>query len=276
MRVNFGKYNIPPTLQTLIDLANELGDDEQFYLCLNFYLSLENFRYFNTPSDVVVFGNIGIDGIHYGFLTDYGTVTNLDVAPIVCVSPMDFDRPTRIIANNLREFLQINLTDSELFYNQFDSEEAYIAAKNQRAIENANSPYQPSENDQLLKVRATKFLKDHISIPTIENPYRYVQHIEVERQRNITIPTQDRIGVLTPILQGEVHVQFPIHKEVDPDLQLLREYLETATIASSVALFRDIQLHFIIKDNPNLFKVITATMINMELFDETNRLLECI
>ncbi|MEG0438976.1 MAG: hypothetical protein RR587_07025 [Solibacillus sp.] len=274
MRINFGKYDIPATLQTLIDLANELGDDEQFSLCFNFYLSLENFRYFNTPSDVVVFGNTGMDGIHYGFLTDYGTVMDLDVAPIVCVSPMDFDRPTRIIAKNLREFIQINLTDSELFYNQFDCEESYVAAKNQCAAENANSLYQPSENEKLLKTRATKFLTDHIPMPVIENAYRYVQHIELERQRNVTIPTQDRIGIVTPVLQGEEHEQFQIHKELEPDLQLLREYFHSAPVASCLALFKDIQLNFIIKDNPNLFKVVIAAMINMELFDETNRLLE--
>ncbi|MEK4425662.1 hypothetical protein [Solibacillus sp. FSL K6-1523] len=273
MRVNFGKYDIPSTLQTLIDLANELGDDEQFYLCHNFYLSLENFRYFNTPSDVVVFGNIGMDGIHYGFLTDYGSVTELDVAPIVCVSPMDFDRPTRVVANNLREFLQVNLTDSGLFYNHFDCEEDYVAAKNQWSAENV---YQPSENEKLMRVHATKYLSDHISMPVIENPYRYVHHIELERQKNVTILTQDRIGVVTPILQGEEPKQFLIHKEIDPDLQLLREYLQSAPKASCLALFRDIQLNFIIKDNPKLFKVVTAAMINMELFDETNRLLESI
>lgn len=123
MSVNFGKYDVPPTLQTLISLQNVLGDDEQFYLCLNFYLSLEDFRYYNTPSDVVVFGNLGIDGIHYGFLSDYGSVPNLEEAPIVCVMPMDFERPTRIVAKNLREFLRVNWADSELFYTQFGSEE---------------------------------------------------------------------------------------------------------------------------------------------------------
>lgn len=90
---NFGKYYLPPTLRRLIDLQKVLDDPEQFYIGLNFYLSLENFRYFNTPSDVVVFGNIGVDGVHYGFLTDYGTVTDLEAAPIVCVCPMDFERP---------------------------------------------------------------------------------------------------------------------------------------------------------------------------------------
>lgn len=64
MNYNFGKYEIPPTLQSLIDLDNTLGDNGvsllgDFFLGLNFYLTLEKFRYFNTPSDVITFGHIG-------------------------------------------------------------------------------------------------------------------------------------------------------------------------------------------------------------------------
>lgn len=80
MGSNFGKYDRPPTLQRLMDLQDVLEDPEHFYLGLNFYLSLEGFRYFNTPSDVVVFGNIGMNGIHYGFLTDFSSVTDLETA----------------------------------------------------------------------------------------------------------------------------------------------------------------------------------------------------
>ena len=83
MESNFGKYDIPPTLQILIDLEKELGKGEHFFEGLHFYLSLTNFRYFNTPSDVIVFGNNGADGIHYGFLTDYGSAVDLEETPIV-------------------------------------------------------------------------------------------------------------------------------------------------------------------------------------------------
>ncbi|MBS4176938.1 hypothetical protein [Lederbergia citrea] len=157
MNINFGKYEGPPILKKLIELQNVLGDPEQFYLGFNFYLSLENFRYFNTPSDVVVFGNIGVDGIHYGFLTDFGSVNNLEVAPIVCVNPMDFERPIHIVAKNLSEFLRVNMTDSELFYNQFDSEENYLLAKEQWREEANSSPYQPTENEKFLRKRVSNF-----------------------------------------------------------------------------------------------------------------------
>ncbi|MDN4494478.1 hypothetical protein [Ureibacillus aquaedulcis] len=197
MKNNFGKYEVPPTLQRLIDLQDILGDPEQFYLGLNFYISLEDYRYFNTPSDVVVFGNIGMNGIHYGFLTDYGAVTNLEAAPIVCVSPMSFERPTRIVAKNLCEFLRVNLTDCELFYNEFGSEEKYLIARGQWAEEAVDSAFQQTDDENLVREGVTKFLMENIQMPIIDNPYRYVQGVELERQGNISINTQDGLGVIT-------------------------------------------------------------------------------
>lgn len=274
MGYNFGKYDVPPTLQKLIDLHNILGDEEQFYLGLNFYLSLEDFRYYNTPSDVVVFGSFGVDGIHYGFLTDYGSVPDLEAAPIVCVLPMDFERPTRIIAKSLREFLSVNLTDSELFYTQFDCEEDYLDARAQWAAEAADAPYQESENEKVVRESVTKFLMENIEIPMIDNPYRYVQTVEQVRQKNVSVQTQDRLGVTTPLLQGEEHIIFPIHEQTDPDLELLQEYLDSAPVASRLALFRDIQLNYILPDNQDLYKIVVEAMVNMEQINEVIRLSE--
>ncbi|MBS4218371.1 hypothetical protein KHA96_08610 [Bacillus sp. FJAT-49711] len=274
MNSNFGKYDIPPTLQKLIDLQTILSDREQFYHGFNFYLSLGNFRYFNTPSDVIVFGNIGVDGIHYGILTDYGSVNELEAAPIVCVSPMDFDRPIRLVANNLCEFLRINMKDSELFYNQFESEEKYLKVKEQWREEAENSPYQPTEYEEFVKQRVSNFLIEDLKVPNIDNPYQYVQTVKQERQRNISIQTQDGLGVTTPLLPGEEHIHFPIDKDVDPDLEMLQGYLSSQPKSSRLAVLRDLQLNYVLKDYPELFKIVIHAMINMELIDEAKRIYE--
>lgn len=155
MRVNFGKYEIPPTLRKLMEFKDELGDAERFYQGLHFYLELGRFRYYNTPCDVVVFGSIGVDGIHYGMLTDFGSAPDLESAPVVCVDPMNFDRPAKIVANHLREFLSVNLTDAELFYNHFGSEDSYLQAKRWWAEEAARSPYRPSEAEKAARKRSS-------------------------------------------------------------------------------------------------------------------------
>lgn len=272
MRSNFGKYDVPPTLQKLIDLQKDLVDSEQFYLGFNFYLSLDDFRYFNTPCDVVVFGNIGVDGVHYGFLTDFGSASNLEVAPIVCVCPMDFDRPTRVVANNLCEFMKVNLTDGELFYNTFENEDKYLAAKQQWFEEFSNSPYQPNENDKVVRERITKWAKEKIQMPTINNPYLYVQNVNMEREKYVTIQTQDGLGVITPLLEGEKHIPFPVQEYTDLDLKLLREYLTSKPFASRHALIRDIQKNYVLKEQHELQGIIIEALCVMELNDEAKRL----
>jgi len=277
MNTNFGKYEVPATLQRLVELEKLLSDPEQFYLGLHFYLSLENdIRYFNTPSDVVVFGNIGVDGVHYGFLTDYGLVMNLEKAPIVCVCPVDFDRPVRIIAQSLSEFLRLNVSNSELFYNEFNSEGAYLAAREQWEEEEAHSFYHQTKNETLTQERVENYLMNNFQLPFIENPFRYIQEVELERKRNVSIATQDGLGIITPLLPCENHKPFEINKEKDLDLNLLREYLNSAPVASRLAVFRDIQFNYVLQDYPELFQIVIETMVNLGLIDEVNRLSESI
>jgi hypothetical protein len=57
--------------------------------------------------DVISFARPGMDGIHYGFLTDFGSIDDLENASIVRVSPMDFDDPVKIVARNIHDSLRI-------------------------------------------------------------------------------------------------------------------------------------------------------------------------
>lgn len=271
MQRNFGKYDVPPTLQTLIDLEKELGEREHFYNGLHFYLSLTDFRYFNTPSDVIVFGNIGVDGIHYGFLTDYGSVSELTEAPIVCVCPMDFDQPTRIIAKNLREFLRINCTDDLLFYNNFANEDSYLAFKEEQDVNNALHPLSELQRSNQKQIK--NFLEENIEMPIIDNPYRYIQTIRLQRQKMVSIKTQDGLGVLAPFFAHESHIPFEIHKDIELDLAALKVYFSTASIPSQYAIFRDIQLHYVLLDEPLLKEIIVESMLNIGLIEEAKRII---
>lgn len=270
MKQNFGKYDVPPTLRTLIELEKELGEPEHFYDGLHFYLALTNFRYFNTPSDVIVFGNTGADGIHYGFLTDYGLIPNLEEAPIVCVCPMDFEQPTRLIANNLREFLRINGTDDALFYNHFANADSYLAFKKEQEVEYASYPL--SEQQLLNQIRIKNFIQKRIKIPVIENPYHYIQMIRMQRQEMVSIKTQDGLGVVAPLPAGKMHESFKIHQDTKLDLTALKAYFNTAAIPSQCALYRDIQLHYVLSDEPSLRKIVLESMLKIGLIDEANRI----
>jgi hypothetical protein len=266
------KYEIPPTLLELLELNRKLNNAGHFYRIFNFYLCEDQMRYFNTPSDCLVFGNTGMDGIHYGILTDYGAVADLEEAWIVCVSPMDFDQPTRVIARNLKEFLSVNRTDSELFYNSFATEQHYLNTKRQWGEEEANSPYRPSEAERLDQERERNEVLDSFELPIIQDGYQYVQSIQEQRRSMITLQTQDGLGVIYPLEEGHSSDIFPVHKDEYLCLDKLQSYLSTALTAEKLGLFRDIQMNFVLSEEEDLQAMIVGEMRKMGLFDEAARI----
>ncbi|MEK8128195.1 hypothetical protein WMW72_09795 [Paenibacillus filicis] len=271
-RVNFGKYELPPTLRKLNDVQQELGGTEQLYDALHFYLVEGDSRYFNTPSDVVVFGTTGMDGIHYGFLTDYGTVADLEEAPVVCVSPMDFDRPVWLVARNLREFLRLNLTDADLTINHFQDEPSYLEAKRQFAEEAAASPYQPSEEELRSRQEAVSLLLKRIELPEIVHPFGYLETVREERLARITVQTQDGLGVTEPLEAGHESAVLPIRKDKTLEPDALKRYLAEASRASKLALFRDIQMHMVLSEEREVRTMVVAELRRLGLAEEAGRI----
>jgi hypothetical protein len=275
-RHNYGKYEVPPTLEAIFELQKQYRGSDVFSNAVGLYFSDAGVRYFNTPSDVVVFASNGMDGIHYGFLTDYGTISNLEEAPIVCVSPMDHDQPTKLVAANLREFVRMHLTDEALFYNSFPSEEAYEQAKRSWAEESMNSPYQPTEEQRQKREQERQQvlaeLMERIPLPAIDHPYRHIEQLRAERQKRISLPTQDGLGVTMPVEPGQEYVMFPVDKQNRLNIAALKTYLAEAPPAYKLALFRDIQLHHVLPQERELQAVILAELRTMGLTDEADRM----
>lgn len=268
MNINFGKYGVPPSLQKLLELHNVLDENEDIYDGLKFYPSLDlKNKYDITPYDVVVFGRLGSDGIHFGFLTDFGTVDSLEEALIVCMVPGN-ERPVRIVAKNLDDFLTINMTDQGLFYGEYESEKDYLTIKEEWESES----YEPSEDEKAVEEKVKKFLKENFQLPIIENPYRYIRNIVRERESRLSIQTQDKLGVTVPLRNGEKHIPFPVSHDTEPDLQTLKEYLYSAPIASRLALIRDLQFNCILPDHKEINKIVIDALKNMGFTDEANRL----
>ncbi|RJX39158.1 hypothetical protein D3P09_16835 [Paenibacillus pinisoli] len=271
---NYGSYEVPPTLKELIRLKDELGGQEPFYTGLNFYLELGAMRYFNTPCDVVVFGTTGGDGIHYGFLTDFGMAEDLEHATVVCVSPMDFDGPTKIIANDIKEFLSIVLTDEELFYNTFATEEDYRAAKQRWREEEEASPYRPSEEKVQQKNDIIRLVKERISLPYIENPYQHLEDLAQQRQERVAAKTQDLLGVIGNFGEGEIHVPYYVHKDESLDIEELRRYMSTAPAVSKLAMVRDLQQNFVLWHDGQIRDIVVDALNSLNLKNEEKRIYE--
>lgn len=63
----------------------------------------KNAGYPSTPSNSITFASIGVDGIHFGSVTDSEVVDPM--APVVITIPMALDTPNYIVGQTLYDFL---------------------------------------------------------------------------------------------------------------------------------------------------------------------------
>lgn len=102
---NLAYGSATPLIEALIEFEKEL-EANRHSLSFDLGLIMEQGRaprYMATPPDVIPFAHAGVDGIHYGFLTDFGLEKDLSQAPIVCVSPVDWTG-VWVVARHLQDF----------------------------------------------------------------------------------------------------------------------------------------------------------------------------
>lgn len=63
----------------------------------------KNAGYRSTPSNSITFASIGVDGIHFGSVTDGDVIDPM--APVVITIPMAFEAPNFIVGQTLYDFL---------------------------------------------------------------------------------------------------------------------------------------------------------------------------
>lgn len=177
------QLNIPDLLERLIawqkDIAHEVPylETPTGYF-LNFD-ETDNGGYTCSPVDSIVFARTGYDGIHYSLLTDFGRVTNLSEAPVICVSPMDFGHCVRIVAENIKDFFALSLFGHDTFLLiDFPTKEAYMQHLREQQ-ELKSTPYFDAE----LWTRQKKLVQEKaasaFSFPPIEDPFDYVQKVSL-------------------------------------------------------------------------------------------------
>jgi hypothetical protein len=78
-------------------LEGVLGEDNVIYPLD------EEFDYSATPLNAVVFGSMGVDGVHYAILTIDGEIR--EESPVIVIRPMDFDEPYSLLAPTFTDYL---------------------------------------------------------------------------------------------------------------------------------------------------------------------------
>lgn len=275
IRMNFGKYEMPNDLKRLIDLDHWhkiKGNIKVLDATIGLMPEVEGFRYYCTPCDVVVFGSNGCDGIHYGFLTDFGTVDTLDEAPIVCISPMDFGHTNKLIARNFRDFLSIGLDNSELFYNDFESEAAYLDQVAEWKRIEEESPYRDTPEEKQYAEDVKTMLRTTFELPVIDRPYEYMRALQEDRRKHAVVTTRESLHVVLPDKFGTAldDERRWLERMDHEDESAVQAFLEKASLPAALALARDVGAQ---ADSPSLL-IVEGFLKQHGFHDEVVRMME--
>ncbi|UVI30998.1 hypothetical protein [Paenibacillus spongiae] len=157
----------------------------------------DNGGYRSSPADTIMFAGTGMDGIHFSFLTDFGSVTDLSLAPIIRVDPMDFGNCAKIVAKNIRDFFALHFSAHEgLLLNDFESKEHYLAyLKEQEGDDEEENEYFDKKKWQRQKNEVRDNAIQRFGFQPILDGYAYMQEIRRARWNELIVTTSDGLGV---------------------------------------------------------------------------------
>lgn len=227
----FGHFKKPKTLIKLKELQDKKIVD---WYDLEFGIAYD-VHYSVTPLDVIPFARTGSNGIHFGFLTDFNNVTNLDNAYIVSVAT-SYDPPVNIVAENIDEFLSMVITaeSSVLLADIYKSDKDFENKKQERYSDDLYK--QDRENTIELLQNEFKSIK-------LEQLVERVNQIRKKRDSSITIKTMDGIGI---ICKENSTIQEFNYSENPNEVKL---FLETANKQSRIKFYRNATFRYILSKN---------------------------
>lgn len=265
--LNYGKYDVPQTLLKILDLQAALVQKEMLPYgdLLGYYFSLDDIRYLNTPLDLLSFASPGGDGIHYGFLTDFGLAKDLEEAYIVRVSPMDFDDPVKIVARNLRDFMRM------MCYAPASLDLLDIYSNEDYCKEVAHEDIAIVEADPSLKVRT--IFKDYFELKPIKDTFSYYQSVQNERTKDMIIQTNDGIGIANKVSLSLEHPSYELSRYSRLTMDIVETFFKTATQEAKLAFIRDAQSYGLIYDNEEAKEYLRNELIMLNLPDEAERIM---
>lgn len=276
IKLNYGKYAIPKKLNQIIELQQHLNDTGQLKYgdILGYYFSYENIdaRYLNTPLDVIPFARPGTDGIHFGFLTDFGQVEDLHDAYIVRVSPMDFDAPVHIVARNIEDFIR-----NICFYpNAMDMLD--ITSKNNEVLDFLNQ-HPMLQKEMILNSNEYKIQRivcDMFQLNPIENFENYFHLIHQQRTLETIRPTIDLIGIVKKDYDSEESLNnaglFNVENRDQLTISEVKAFFETATYVAKLVFLRETQSKGLLWGNEDIKAFLKEQLRLMQLLDEAERI----
>ncbi|MCK2000342.1 hypothetical protein MZM54_02925 [[Brevibacterium] frigoritolerans] len=271
IEINLGKYvKMPSTIEQLLQLEENLEKEDCSLGDLDLFIEPERFAYDVTPYDVITFASTGMDGIHFGLLTDFGMVSDLENAFVVCISPMDFGDHIKIVARNITEFIGLVCTMKGATpisnFILFQEEASYVDYLKELK-QQEDDEYTEKANYVISKVRST------INCELFEDVYDYVERkVKTERKNQIILPTLDGIGIIPLENKNLPHTFFKLERDMELNLNEVRSFFNHSTSESKLAFIRDAQFTFLMPDEQELKELVINELLKLGLTDDAERL----
>jgi hypothetical protein len=269
----YGSYEIPEEVYKLYELENELNEVDLSLYIIGLQPCLHDYCDPISPPDFIPFAITGGDGIHFGFLTDFGLVPILSEAPIVCVSPTN-DPPLRYIANNIKDFFNLvsSVPHAEMFEGFWaNPDETYIREVMIEFVE--DSPSDWVEKRWMVAER----LKDKFETQQLQVGY-YLKQAQEQRAKSISTSTLDGLGVVGSkeetitytnyIFDFEKYFNQPLD---DQEFINIHDYIKKSNRIEKLAFIRD--LIYVVRTDfeENSFNLVIDLLESLNLHDEIQR-----
>ncbi|KAF6564587.1 hypothetical protein G9G63_10630 [Paenibacillus sp. EKM202P] len=235
---NLAYGSATPLIEALIEFEQEL-EANRHSLSFDLGLIMEQGRaprYMATPPDVIPFAHAGVDGIHYGFLTDFGLEKDLSQAPIVCVSPVDWTG-VWVVARHLQDFLSVVYTENSSLKRYYASGADYSGHAGQRPLQ--------AVDERTAFVR--ECFRERFGILPIQDMAAYIDSLRTERKQNEVAPTLNGLGIqASSSMKRSSSIESDFLNVTEPFLweqqgEAVRELFRSGSHEARLAFIRDAQ-----------------------------------
>lgn len=270
----YGSYAIPDEIKQLFQLEEELVKKGRSLSQIGFQPVKQFGPYPITPPDLIAFASTGGGGIHFGFLTDFQTCSNLNEAPIVCVTPTNYP-PIRYIARNIREFL--DLAFSVPFVELLETIWAF--ENEQQALEVAiefgkDTPRKwKKDREKILSRCREVFGTKKVDVVS------YLHEVKKERKDSTLMTTLDGLGVISQNTETTSRKSFTFSNQGkwdEKEMERMHQFLSQANVVEKLAFVRDANYWYVLTSGYDeaVWELVHELLISLGLKDVAERVFE--